>query len=87
MDALSRGLDAGAQKGAGRAFTVGPGDVKHRRQLAFGMPEPLEQALEALEPEVDFGRMQLERRRQQRVEHRIVGMCGFHRRCELRRGQ
>ena len=42
VDVMPRGLDRSAQEGAGRAFAVGAGDVKHRRQRLLRVTEPIE---------------------------------------------
>ena len=46
-----RRLDRRAQEGAGRALAVGAGDVEHRRQIALGIAEPVEQGANPLQPE------------------------------------
>ncbi len=47
----ARRLDRRAQKGAGRALAVGPGDVEDRRQALLGIAELGEQRRNPLEPE------------------------------------
>ena len=49
MNAKARRLQQRAQISHRRALAVGAGDMDHRRQLAFGMAEPFQQALDALE--------------------------------------
>ena len=95
MDAQAGGLQDRAQIGDGRALAVGAGDMDHRRQLGFGMIEPLQQALHAIEAEIDPLRMQRDSRAISspsgwRFGGRRVHACGrgrrrFRRRDDLRR--
>ena len=64
---VGRGIDVDAQVGGfqnraqirdGRTLAIGAGDVNHRRQLAFGMIDQLQQPLHPLEIEIDTPRMQ-----------------------------
>ena len=43
VDAVPLRLQCGAKERAGRSLTVGPGDVKHRRQAEVGVAETAEQ--------------------------------------------
>ena len=57
MDVAPRRLDRGAQKGAGRPFAVGAGDVKHRRQRQVRIAETGQQRLDPFQPQyVEAGR-------------------------------
>ena len=58
MHALARGFQDRAQEGDGRALAVRAGDMDHRRQFALGMLERGEQALHAIERQVDALGMQ-----------------------------
>ena len=59
-----------AQVGDRRTFAVSAGDVDDRRQLPFGMIEPIQQAMHALEGQVDALGMQLRQPRDHFVERR-----------------
>ena len=58
MNAQARRFQNRAQIGDGRTLAISAGDMDHRRQFAFGMIEPLQQALHAVETEIDLVRMQ-----------------------------
>ncbi len=49
VDVMPRRLDRSAQEGAGGAFAVGAGDVKHRRQRVLRVAEPIEQSRDPLQ--------------------------------------
>ena len=57
VDAVARRLGHGAQMGDQRALAVGAGDVDQRRQLLLRGSQPLQQPLDALQPEGDDPRM------------------------------
>jgi len=59
VDAMARGLEAGAECRHRRALAVGAGDMDHRRQPALGMIQRREQPLDAVEREIDELRMEL----------------------------
>ena len=58
VDAQARGFQDRPQIGDGRALAVGAGDMNHRRQLALGMIQPLQQPMHPLEIEIDAFGMQ-----------------------------
>ena len=72
MDAQARGFEDRAQIGDGGALAVGAGDMDHRRQLAFGMIEPRQQPVHAIEAEIDAPRMQRRQPRDQFTERLAV---------------
>ena len=57
-----------AAEGAGRALAVGAGDMDHRRQLALGMIELIEQPQDAVQHQIDL----LGMKRQQPFEDRVA---------------
>src|SRR6476646_11191491 len=58
VHAFARGLQDSAQERDRRAFAVGAGDMNHRWQFFLGMIERNEQALHAIERQVDAPGMQ-----------------------------
>ena len=73
VNADAGGLQDGPHEGDGRALAVGAGDMDDRRQALLRIAERGEQALDALQRQVDPLGMQLEQARQQRVTRRHVG--------------
>ena len=51
VDLEASRFEHGAEKGDGRAFAVGSGDMKDRRERVLRTPEPVEHRANALEPE------------------------------------
>ena len=68
MDSQARRFQDRAQIGERRTLAIGAGDVDHRRQLTFGMIEPLQQKLHAIEAEIDPLGMQRGQPRDQPIE-------------------
>jgi hypothetical protein len=68
MGAAAGRLEHRPHEGDGRALAVGTGDVDHRRQLALGMAERIENAPHAVERQVDALGMQREQAREDRVD-------------------
>jgi hypothetical protein len=66
---IPRSLSHGAQIGDQRAFAIGARDMHHRRQPAFGRSQGLQQALDALQPEIDDPRMKTHDALEQRIHH------------------
>ena len=64
----ARRLQDRAHERDGRAFAVGAGHVDHGRQLEFGVPEALQQPLDAVERQVDALGMQRKQPREDRVD-------------------
>ena len=58
VDTKACGFQDRAQIGNRRTLAIGAGDMNHRRHPPFGMTEPCEQALDTVEGEIDFLRMQ-----------------------------
>ena len=75
VDQMPRGFEAGAEKGAGRALAVGPGDMEHRGQIKVRIAKAIEQREDAVEPE-DVGGV---KRRAQAVELGLDRGVGRHR--------
>ena len=87
MDAQARRFQDRAQISDRRALAVGAGDVDHRRQLALGMIEPLQQPVHPIQAEIDALRMQRRQPRDQFFERTLtvlpqassrVGRCRRH---------
>src|SRR3954454_6255024 len=76
VDAQAGGLQRRAQISERRALAVGTGDVDHRRQLALGMTEPVEQAVHPLQPEIDAFLVQGRQPPDQFVERRLCAVGG-----------
>ena len=53
MNGEARRFEHGLQVGRGRALAVGAGDMDDRRELTFGMAQPLQQPLHAAQGKVD----------------------------------
>ena len=70
MDAQAGGFKDCAQIGDRRTLAIGAGNVDHRRQLALGMVEPLQQSLHPLQIEIDTQRVQSREPRDQFAERR-----------------
>src|ERR1700730_5024264 len=70
MNAQARGFQNRAQIRDRRTLTIGAGDVDYRRQLAFGMFEPLQQPLPPIEIEIGALGMQGGQPRDQFAERR-----------------
>ena len=68
MDSQARRFQDRAQICERRTLAIGAGDVDHRRQLAFGMIEPIQQKLYAVEAEIDPLGMQRGQPRDQPIE-------------------
>src|SRR6478609_3159538 len=81
VDAQVSCLQRRAQISERRALAVGTGDVDHRRQLALGMTEPLEQAVHPLQPEIDAFLMQGRQPPDQLVERRLCVVRGSAHAC------
>ena len=71
MDAQARGFQNRAQIGDRRTLAIGAGNMNHRRQLAFGMIEPLQQPMHPLQAEIDTAGVQRGQPRDQFAERRI----------------
>ena len=67
MDAEAGRFEDRPHEGDGRTLAVGAGDMDHRRQLLLRIAQPLEQAQDAPERQVDQLGMQREEARQQEV--------------------
>src|SRR3954454_7556668 len=76
VDAQAGGLQRRAQISERRALAIGTGDVDHRRQLALGVTEPLEQAVHPLQPEIDAFLMQGRQPPNQSAERRLCAVRG-----------
>ena len=82
VDAKAGSFQDRAQIRDGRTLAIGAGDMDHRRQFAFGMAEPLQQPVHAVEAEVDPARMQRGQPRDQVAQwlmqwsRRHVHACG-----------
>ena len=78
MHPKSSGLEDRAQVGDCRAFAVGAGDMNDRRQPAFGMIEPFQDAPHPVEREIDLFRMKLRQPRDVVVKRRPLGQSSDH---------
>jgi len=70
VDTQARRLQNRPQVSDRRALGVGSGDVNNRRQLAFGVPEPLQQPMHPFKIEIDAFGMQGGQPRDQFAERR-----------------
>src|SRR5262245_63650605 len=71
MHAQARRFEDRADERDGRALSIGPGDMNHRRQLAFRMPDRGQQPPHAIERKID----QLGVQREQPLDD---GIDGWH---------
>src|ERR1700730_2010976 len=79
MNAQARGFQNRAQIRDRRTLAIGAGDVNDRRQLAFGMFEPLQQPQHPLQAQIDTPGMQRGQPRDQFVERRrLLGRGRVH---------
>ena len=78
VDAQACCFERRAQIGDRRAFAVGARDMDHRRQLGFRMIEPRQQAVHAIEAEIDALRMQGRQPRDQFTERPGIGGRQVH---------
>ena len=72
VNAQLRGFQNRPQIRDRRTLAIGAGDVNHRRQLAFGMFEPLQQKLHPLQTQIDAIGMQRRQPRDQFAERLIA---------------
>ena len=78
MHAQAGGLEDRAQVRDGRTLAVGARDMDHRRQRGFRMIEPRQQAVHAIEAEIDALRMQGRQPRDQFTERLGFGGRQVH---------
>ena len=64
MDAQTCSFQHGAEEGLRGAFAIGARDMNHRRQFLFRVIQPLQDALHAIQAEINDLRMQREKPRQ-----------------------
>ncbi len=78
MHALAGRFEDGADEGDGRALAVGPGHMDHRRQMPLRMAERRQQALDAIERQIDAFGMQRQQARLDGADRRSAGTRCVH---------